>query len=148
MNRTPIHIFAIAFFLLHPAASTLKISPEETGRNNQAFPRLAGTLQTDERNEGGTGSKAIERKDRQEDKVYYSTTTKEEEAERRQEEKEKARKILGYVKKYDHRPQADPVTFPPYEIPLPGSRSRPIPGKDKSFIRNSKPFSHPSKQKN
>jgi hypothetical protein len=99
MNRHPIHIFAIAFFLLHPAASTLKISPEEMERNNQAFPRLAETLQTDERNEGGTGSKAIERKDRQEEKVYYSTTTKEEETERRQEEKEKLENSLDMLKK-------------------------------------------------
>jgi hypothetical protein len=97
MNRTPIHIFAIAFFLLHPAASTLKISPEEIGINNQVFPRLAQTLQTDERDEGGTGSKAVDRKDRQEDKVYYSTTTKEEETERRQEEKEKFEKSLDML---------------------------------------------------
>ena len=97
MNRTPIHIFAIAFFLLHPAASTLKISPEEIGINNQVFPRLAQTLQTDERNEGGTGSKAVDGKDRQEDKVYYSTTTKEEETERRQEEKEKFEKSLDML---------------------------------------------------
>jgi hypothetical protein len=98
MNRTPIHIFVIAFFLLHPSASTLKISPEEIGRNNRAFPRLAETLQTDERKEGGTGSKAMERKDGQEDKVYYSTTTEEEETERRQEEKEKLEKSLDMLK--------------------------------------------------
>lgn len=98
MKRTSIHIFAIAFFLLYPAASTLKISPEAIGRHNQAFPRLAETLQSDERNEGGTGSKAIQRKDGQEDKVYYSTTTKEEEAERRQEEKEKVEKSLEMLR--------------------------------------------------
>lgn len=98
-NRTSIPIFAIAFFILHPAASTLKISPEEIGRHNQVFPRLAETFQTDERNEEGTGSKAIERKDRQEEKVYYSTTTKEEETERRQEEKEKLEKSLDMLKK-------------------------------------------------
>jgi hypothetical protein len=98
MNRTSIPIFAIAFFLLHPAVSTLKISPEEIGRHKQAFPCLAETFQTDERNEGGTGSKAIERKDRQEEKVYYSTTTKEEETERRQEEKEKLEKSLDMLK--------------------------------------------------
>jgi hypothetical protein len=98
MKRISIHIFAIAFFLLYPAASTLKISPEEIGRHNQAFPRLAETLQSDERNEGGTGSKTIERKDRQEEKVYYSTTTEEEETERRQEEKEKLEKSLDMLK--------------------------------------------------
>jgi hypothetical protein len=98
MNRTPINIFAIAFFLLHPGASTLKISPEEIGRNNQALPRLVESLQTDESSERGTGSKAIEKKDRQEDKVYYSTTTKEEEAERRQEEKEKVEKSLDMLR--------------------------------------------------
>jgi hypothetical protein len=99
MNRTPINIFAIAFFLLHPAsASSVKLSPEEIGRNNQAFPRLAETLQTDERIERGTGSKAIERKDGKEDRVYYSTPTKEEEAERRQEEKEKVEKSLEMLR--------------------------------------------------
>lgn len=99
MNRTPINIFAIAFFLLHPAsASSVKISPEEIGKNNQALPRLVESLQTDERSERGTGSKAIEKKDRQEDKVYYSTTTKEEEAERRQEEKEKVEKSLDMLR--------------------------------------------------
>jgi hypothetical protein len=98
MNRTPIHIFAAAFFLLHPAASSMKISPEGTERNNQALPRLAESLQTDERIERGTGSKAIERKDGQEDKVYYSTPTKEEEAERRQEEKKKVEKSLEMLK--------------------------------------------------
>jgi hypothetical protein len=98
MNRTPIHIFAIAFFLLHPAASSMKISPEEIERNNQAFPRLAESLQTDERIERGTGSKVIEGKDGQKDKVYYSTTTREEEAERRQEEKEKVEKSLEMLR--------------------------------------------------
>ena len=98
MNRTPIHIFAIAFFLLYPAASSLKICPEEIGRHNQAFPRLAETLQSDERSEGGTGSKTIQRKDGKEEKVYYSTTTKEEETERRQEEKEKLEKSLDMLK--------------------------------------------------
>ena len=99
MNRTPILIFAIAFFLLHPAASSMTISAEGMERNNQqAFPRLAESLQTDERIERGAGSKAIERKDGQEDKVYYSTTTKEEEVERRQEEKEKVEKSLEMLK--------------------------------------------------
>jgi len=98
MKRTSIHIFAITFFLLYPAASTLKISPEEIGRHNQALPRLAETLQSDERIEGGAGSKTIERKDGKEEKVYYSTTTKEEETERRQEEKEKLEKSLDVLK--------------------------------------------------
>jgi len=108
MNRTPIHIFVIAFFLLHPATSTLKTSPEETGRNNRAFPRLAETLRTDEGNEGGTGSKAIERKDRQGGKVYYSTPTKEEETERHQEEKEKLEKSLDMLKNMIIVPRRNP----------------------------------------
>ena len=98
MNRTPINIFAIALFLLHPASSSLKISPEEIRKNNQVLKGLAQSLQSEEGTERGTGSKAIEKKDRQEDKVYYSTTTQEEEAERRQEETEKVEKSLDMLR--------------------------------------------------
>jgi len=87
------------FLLLDPAtAAAAKISPKKVGNNNQALQRLAEGNQTDEGSEKGSGSKEIERRDGQRDKVYYSTTTKEEEAERRQEEKEKVEKSLDILR--------------------------------------------------
>jgi hypothetical protein len=99
MNRTPIQIVAIAFFLLQPAVlSLIKISPERVGKNVPTLPLLAGSYQTDERSEKGVGTKEIKKPDGKEEKVYYSTTTPEEEAERRQEEKEKAEKSLDILR--------------------------------------------------
>lgn len=79
-------------------ASTVRISLKEVGKNNQALQRSAESNQTDEGSEKGAGSKEIESRDGQRDKVYYSITTKEEEAERRQEEKEKVEKSLDILR--------------------------------------------------
>jgi hypothetical protein len=99
MNHTQIKIAIISFFFLNLAtASTGKSALKEIGKNKQVLQRLAESLQTDEGSEKATGSKEIERRDGQKDKVYYSITTKEEEAERRQEEKEKVEKSLDVLR--------------------------------------------------